>query len=147
VIVLGLCLVGASLAACTDSDSSSASSARSAGASVGQGTPSRDAATRALQEFVDSWRADGFAAASRTYLVANQQVDQGGSAPVLAAGTVAKVRNGPAGTGDALVLDVDLDLTFSGAGGAWHDGINERFVTFTPRGGAVPYVLSIAAAR
>ncbi|MFI6815993.1 hypothetical protein ACIBG7_26545 [Nonomuraea sp. NPDC050328] len=109
---------------------------------TGQGI-SRSAAVRELQAFLDSWRTDGLAIASRSYLVADQQVAGGADALVLKAARVAKVRSASPTAGD-LVLDVDLDLTFQGATGAWHDGLNQRFVTFTPRSGAVPFVMSLA---
>lgn len=45
---------------------------------------------------------------------------------------------------DRFVVDVVLDLTFSGDSGAWGPGVNERFVTATSRSGTVPYVLELA---
>lgn len=109
---------------------------------AGQGI-SRSAAVEELQAFLDSWRTDGIVIASRKYLVADEQVADGADALVLRAGRVAKVRSASP-TADGLVLDVDLDLEFQGATGAGRNGLNQRFVTFTPRAGAVPFVMSLA---
>ncbi|MFI6515443.1 hypothetical protein ACIBF1_07780 [Spirillospora sp. NPDC050679] len=102
-------------------------------------------AARQLQAFLDSWRRDGMVIASRTYLAADQQAEPAEPADVLvlSKGRVAKVMSATP-SADGLVLHVELDLTFRGATGAWGNGVNERFVTFTPRTGAVPVAISLA---
>lgn len=106
-------------------------------------TPSPSLAARQLQAFLDSWRRDGMVIASRTYLVTDQQVVDTADVLVLTKGRVAKVISATPSAG-GLVLHVELDLTFRGATGAWGNGVKERFVTFTPRAGTVPLVMSLA---
>lgn len=104
-------------------------------------TPST--AARELQAFLDSWRRDGLVTASRTYLVTDEQVTDPADVLVLSKGHITKViRATPTASG--LVLHVKLNLTFRGATGAGRNGMNERFVTFTPRAGAVPFAMSLA---
>jgi hypothetical protein len=134
---------GAQPAPPATSPPASSSTTPAGGATTGAGSVTRAAAIRMLQAYLDSWRTDGLAIANRRYLVPDEQVANGADALVLAAGRVATVRS-ESPTASGLVLDVDLDLTFRGGTGAWGDGINERFVTFTPREGAVPFVMSLA---
>ncbi|MBO2448052.1 hypothetical protein J4573_13190 [Actinomadura barringtoniae] len=106
-------------------------------------TLSASSAAKQLQAFLDSWRRNGLVVASRTYLVEDEQVTDKGDALVLAKGRVIKVTSSSR-SADGLALDVEIDLTFRGATGAWGNGVNTRFVTFTPREGTVPFVMSIA---
>ncbi|MFB4299141.1 hypothetical protein [Actinomadura sp. NTSP31] len=122
--------------------------------------PSRSAAIRELQDFLDSWRKDGYVRASRTYLVPDQQAASDADAPVLTSGRVANVRSASRKPDGDLVLDkvwgaswtpdnglllyADLELKFRGNRAAWGKGINSRFVTFTPNTGAVPFVMDLA---
>lgn len=103
----------------------------------------RSGAARELQAYLDSWRRDGLFSASRTYLVADEQATDKADMLVLSKGRVAKVWSATP-SADGLVLHVELDLTFRGNTGAWGNGTNERFVTFTPRAGAVPFAMSLA---
>ncbi|MFI6316542.1 hypothetical protein ACIBG8_03435 [Nonomuraea sp. NPDC050556] len=136
-VVVGIS-VGCSGSAVEPSPSPVPSTATGAGQGI-----SRSEAVGELQAFLDRWRTDGLVVASREYLVADEQVVDGADALVLKAARIAKVRSASP-TADGIVLDVDLDLEFQGATGAWRNGVNERFVTFTPRAGAVPFVMSLA---
>lgn len=141
--------VGCSGSAVKPAPSPIPSTASSSTTQTGDATPgagrgiSRSAAVGELQAFLDSWRTDGLVIASRKYLVADEQVAGGADALVLKAARIANVRSASP-TAGGLVLDVDLDLAFQGATGAWRNGLNERFVTFTPRADAVPFVMSLA---
>lgn len=97
-----------------------------------------------LQSYLNAWSTDGPASASQAYLTADQQVSNDADAPKLASGKVTKVTGAQPGPGGELTLQVTLDMTFDGDPIAWSEGVNERFVTFTPRGGQVPYAMSFA---
>lgn len=97
-----------------------------------------------LQSYLNAWSTDGPASASQAYLTADQQVSNDADAPKLASGKVTQVTGARPGPGGELTLQVTLDLTFDGDPIAWTNGVNDRFVTFTPRGGQVPYAMSFA---
>jgi hypothetical protein len=100
-----------------------------------------------LRDFLDLWRAKGYAEASKAYLVLGEQADPSDDVPMLASGQVVKVNPDDWTSTDLFVVSVDFDLTFSGNTGAWGNGTNSRFVTATARAGAIPYVLEFATSR
>lgn len=97
-----------------------------------------------LQSYLAAWAADGPASASETYLVTDEQVDSDGDAPMLVTGKVVTVTGAQPTPDGGLTLQVTLDMTFDGNPMAWGNGSNERFVTFTPRSGEIPYAMSFA---
>lgn len=105
---------------------------------------SQDDAVAELQSYLDAWSTDGPASASQAYLTADQQVSNDADAPKLASGKVTKVIGAQPGPDGELTLQVTLDMAFRGDPIAWSNGANERFVTFTPGGGQVPYAMSFA---
>lgn len=97
-----------------------------------------------LNDFLEMWRSQGYAAASAAYLVPGQQVRSGETAPTLVTGRVARAQPGDWIPPSQLTVDADLDLTFQGNSGAWGNGVNSRIVSATARSGAIPYVLEFA---
>lgn len=100
-----------------------------------------------LRDFLDLWRAKGYAEASRAYLVPGDQPSPSDVVPVLSSGRVVTVNPEEWTSKDVFVVSVDFDLTFGGYAGAWGNGTNSRFVTATARTGAIPYVLELATSR
>jgi hypothetical protein len=96
-----------------------------------------------VQAYLDAWRTQGPAVASRAYLAPDQQVGDDADAPHLASGTVTEV-TGAQPTPDGLMVQVSLDLSFDGHPVAWGEGTNDRFVTFRWRGGDIPYEMTFA---
>ncbi len=119
--------------------STSAPGSPTAAPSLSQGD-----AVAELQSYLDAWSTDGPTSASQAYLSADQQVSIDADAPKLASGKVTQVTGAQPGPGGELTLQVTLDLTFDADPIAWSQGVNERFVTFTARGGQVPYTMSFA---
>mgnify|MGYP001410892111 CR=1 FL=1 len=95
-----------------------------------------------VQAYLDAWRTDGLAAANERYLVPDQHA-AGETGPRLAHGSVTKVAQTEV-TPDGMVMLATLTLNFDGDSGAWGNGANDRWITFTWRGGSVPYVMSFA---
>jgi len=106
-------------------------------------TPSLPEARAEVQAYLDSWRVDGPAISSQTYLVPDQQVTNDADGPHLASGRVTGVRDAQPAP-DGARFPVTLELPFDGDPIAWGQGSNDRFVTFTWRGGNIPYAMSFA---
>ena len=96
-----------------------------------------------LQAYLDAWAMDGPAAASRAYLVPDQQVPSDDDAVRLRSGRVTVVGEARP-TPDGMTFLVSMDLSFVGERGAWGEGTNGRFVTFVYRGGDIPYEMGVA---
>jgi hypothetical protein len=94
--------------------------------------------------FLDAWVTTGYARASTAYLVPEDQVTPPAVGPVLASGRIRALRPGQWTSQDLFVVDVDLDLSFTGDPVAWGNGVNTRFITAAARSGAIPYVLELA---
>lgn len=86
------------------------------------------AAVATIQAFLDTWRRDGIAVASRDYSVSDQQAASG---PQLSAGKVLDASVSSWDSPDHFTLEVSLDLHFTGDPMAWNQGANDRFVTVT----------------
>lgn len=86
------------------------------------------AAVATIQAFLDTWRRDGIAVASRDYSVSDQQAASG---PQLSAGKVLDASVSSWDSPDHFTLEVSLDLHFAGDPLAWSQGANDRFVTVT----------------
>ena len=97
-----------------------------------------------LTDFLDMWKTKGAAEASKAYLAPDEQATSSDDVPVLASGRVVTLRPGQWTSAELFVVDVDLELTFTGDPVAWGNGVNERFVTATARTGTIPYVLELA---
>lgn len=102
---------------------------------------------RELTDFLEMWRTKGYAAASGTYLVPDQQLAASETAVVLVSGRLTAFRENEWTLPTRVRVEVDFDLTFSGYSGAWGTGTNTRFVTATTRSGPIPYVLELATSR
>ena len=88
------------------------------------------AAVAAVEEFLDTWRRDGLAIASRRYLEADAQLPPSSAGlPRLSTGKVVHAEVSSWESPDRFTLEVRLDLHFSGDPMAWNDGDNDRFVT------------------
>ena len=97
-----------------------------------------------LTDFLAVWKSKGYAEASKAYLAPDEQATSSHDVPVLASGRVVTLRPGQWTSAELFVVDVDLELTFTGDPVAWGNGVNERFVTATARTGTIPYVLELA---
>jgi len=97
-----------------------------------------------LTDFLDMWKTKGAAEASKAYLAPDEPATSSDDVPVLASGRVVTLRPGQWTSAELFVVDVDLELTFTGDPVAWGNGVNERFVTATARTGTIPYVLELA---
>jgi hypothetical protein len=97
-----------------------------------------------LTDFLDAWKTKGYAEASKAYLGPEEQATSPDDVLVLASGRVVTLRPGQWTSAELFVVDVDLELTFTGDPVAWGNGVNERFVTATARTGTIPYVLELA---
>lgn len=96
-----------------------------------------------LQAYLDAWRTQGPAVASRAYLATDQQLTDDTDAPHLKSGTVIEVAAAQP-TADGQVFTATLELAFDGDPIAWSEGRNDRFVAFTWRGGDIPFAMSFA---
>jgi hypothetical protein len=103
--------------------------------------------TSELADFLDAWKAKGYATASKAYLAPAMQATSPDDVLVLASGRVVNVRPDQWTSADLFVVYVDFDLTFAGSFGAWGNGRSSRFVTATARTGTIPYVLDFATGR
>lgn len=149
----GAALLGVTLAGCSaPSDAAPTPSAASTQTSVtvtsSTSTPAPTTLTKGtanaeLQAYLDAWRTRGPAAASQTYLAADQHVSSDADAPHLASGRVIAVQDGQP-TPNGLMFPVTLELAFDGDPIAWTEGSNDRFVYFTARDGDIPYQMSFA---
>ena len=97
-----------------------------------------------LTDFLDMWKTKGAAEASKAYLAPDEPATSSDDVPMLASGRVVTLRPGQWTSAELFVVDVDLELTFTGDPVAWGNGVNERFVTATARTGTIPYVLELA---
>jgi hypothetical protein len=111
--------------------------------STASAAPTEAEARTELQAYLDAWRTDGPASASRAYLTADQQVPDDADAPHLRSGKVTGVTDAEP-TSDGQRFLATLELSFDGNPAAWGEGTNDRFVTFTPRAGAIPYEMAFA---
>ena len=152
-LVLSLATLAFSVALAGCSGDEPAPTPSSAGSTPSMTTPASPTAAPSLaqadavaelQSYLDAWSTDGPASASQAYLTADQQVSNDADAPKLASGKVTKVAGAQPGPDGELTLHVILDMTFDGDPIAWGNGVNERFVTFTPRDAQIPYAMSFA---
>jgi len=80
-----------------------------------------------LRDYLNYWRLAGPSRASRLFLVRSQRE----GTVKLASGHVLNYRSYSFTSVNDFTLMVSLDLHFEGWHGAWSDGTNDRFVTFT----------------
>jgi len=145
-LCLGACSAGGSSGPSQTGGSSGSPPASAAGSL--SGSPTGPALTQAqaqaeLQAYLDAWATDGPAAASRAYLAPDQQVSSDEGAVRLRSGRVTAVSE-TRGTPDGMTLLASMDLSLLADPGAWDNGANDRFVTFSYRGGDIPYQMSFA---
>ena len=93
-----------------------------------------------VQAFLDAYRRDGIVVAARKYLPPDSRPDTAAGVPRLASGTVTGAVVSSWESPDQFTLEVRLDLHFDGDPGAWNEGHNDRFVTFTRTDGALRIV-------
>lgn len=90
-----------------------------------------------IQAFLDTWRRNGLALATRRYLDADSQLPPSATGlPRITSGKVVRTEVFSWESRDRFTLYVSLDLHFSGDRMAWDEGENGRFVTVTRSGGA-----------
>lgn len=85
------------------------------------------AAASDVQDYLNYWHLAGPAIASKQFLVSSQQ----GGTVKLASGQVLSYHSYSWKSANEFTLLVSLSLHFSGSRGAWNEGKNDRFVTFT----------------
>lgn len=85
------------------------------------------AAVASLQDFLNLWSAEGFAAATTRFHVPSSKVM---NAYLLERGVVTSWRQVAWTSPNRFTLLVSLDLHFSGSSGPWNEGGNGRYVTF-----------------
>ena len=85
------------------------------------------AAVTSLQDFLNLWSAEGFAAATTQFHVPSSRVM---NAYKLQRGVVTSWRQVAWTSSNRFTLLVSIDLHFSGSSGPWNDGGNDRYVTF-----------------
>lgn len=97
-----------------------------------------------LQSFLDSWKKIGFYAAGQKYFdsAGKSQIQKQGN-PVLVAGTVKSVQPYSWDSADNFMVQVELDLRFSGDAVTWGNGINTLFVTFVRSSASTPYQMTL----
>lgn len=97
-----------------------------------------------VQAYLDAWASRGLAAANAQYL-ATPGAKPGTSTLRLISGHVTSSNVFCVGNPRVFVLIVSLDLHFPGGdGGAWGEGANTRFVTFTRNNATEPFRLSLS---
>lgn len=100
-----------------------------------------------LRQFLGQWSDHGLAKAARRFLQPEFRPLPGQSGPKLLSGKVVDFRPSSWTSPDQFTLDVDMNLQFAGPPeqrGAWGQGRNERFVTFTRIPGTQRYLLALA---
>jgi hypothetical protein len=92
---------------------------------------------RVVRAYLDTWRRSGLAAASQAFSVSEQQIEADVGTPRIRSGSVLGAEVWSWEPPDQFTLEVGLELHFDGDPGAWDEGDNGRFVTFTRTGGAL----------
>lgn len=100
------------------------------------------AAIAELGEYLAAWRNQGAAVASQEFLVPDQRV--GGDGLILRGGRVISYEPYSWASDNQFRLLVTLDLHFTGSPGAWSEGHNDRFVTFSRSIGQGRYLMEFA---
>ncbi len=100
---------------------------------------------RTLRSFLSSWHAHGLSKAAHQYLEAEYQPPRSQKNPGLQSWTVLSHRPAAWASPDRFTLAVDMRMRFTGGTGAWTQGVNTRFVTFTrPSGSNAGYRIGLA---
>lgn len=97
-----------------------------------------------LTSFLNDWRTEGAFKAASKYLTGAMRPTSPSGLPVLVSGQVKSSKVVTLVSEDQFTVDVVLDLKFSGDSGAWGQGVNERFVTFTRTSPTSPYLMYLA---
>lgn len=103
-----------------------------------------EAAMGRVQSYLDTWIRDGCAAAATAYRGASEQASTARDCPRLISGRARLEEVHDWRSADDFTLLLALDLHFAGDPGAWGEGANERFVTFTRTTPGQAWALSLA---
>lgn len=102
------------------------------------------AALARTRDWLAAWARDGAFRSGRTYLEPEYRVTSPTAGPVLIGGRVVTFRPQEWTSADRFTLLVSLDLDFATSPGAWSQGRNDRFITFTRHSPGAPYLLALA---
>jgi hypothetical protein len=92
-----------------------------------------------VQDYLNYWHLEGPASASKLFLVPSQR----GSAVMLASGKVLSYHAYSWKSANEFTLLVSVNLHFSGWHGAWNEGKNDRFITFTRAATGQPFLMEL----
>ena len=98
-----------------------------------------------LTSFLNDWRTEGLFKSASKYLAGDERPTPSASGlPVLVSGRVKSSEVVTLVSEDQFTAMVVLDLKFSGDSGAWGQGANSRYVTFTKTSPTSPYLMYFA---
>ena len=92
-----------------------------------------------LQEYLNYWHLVGPVTASKLFLVSSQR----GGTVKIASGKVLNYHPYSWKSANDFTLLMSINLNFNGWHGAWNEGENDRFVTFTRAGHGRPFLMAL----